>query len=258
MQATDGVLGSLWINYIFDEFERLRNKIFRKICKCQIFVVSLCRNSKNNQIMEQQITFDKRNYRKHSEKNKAIIRKSLQELGAGRSVLIDKDGALIAGNGVYEQAQKLNIPVRVVESDGSELVVVKRTDLATGDEKRKKLALADNAAGMLSEWDKGLVQEDWTLGALRDWGVEFAKPIGLDKDGNYSGEQAVTEYEAQQILSVADEYIVVTCKAEEFDAMRAHFGLGYVRTVEVGNNKSARTRKARVVKWSDYANSHTK
>ena len=86
MQATDSVFGLPWINCIFNEFERLRNKICRKICKYQIFVVSLCRNSKNNQIMEQQITFDKRNYRKHSEKNKAIIRKSLQELGAGRCV----------------------------------------------------------------------------------------------------------------------------------------------------------------------------
>ena len=127
--------------------------------------------------MEQQITFDKRNYRKHSEKNKAIIRKSLQELGAGRSVLIDKDGALIAGNGVYEQAQKLNIPVRVVESDGSELVVVKRTDLATGDEKRKRLAMADNVASDLSEFDDDLLHEDFSMEELEDWGLESEEEI---------------------------------------------------------------------------------
>ena len=71
----------------------------------------------------EKITFDKRNYRRHDEKNKRVIRKSLEELGAGRSVVIDKDGALIAGNGVYEQAQKLKMPVRVVETDGSELVI---------------------------------------------------------------------------------------------------------------------------------------
>lgn len=138
--------------------------------------------------MEQQITFDKRNYRKHSEKNKAIIRKSLQELGAGRSVLIDKDGALIAGNGVYEQAQKLNIPVRVVESDGSELVVVKRTDLATGDEKRKKLALADNAASDTSEFDNGLLLEDFSIQELADFGImikDTERLSGIDYEGIY-------------------------------------------------------------------------
>ena len=123
------------------------------------------------------ITFDKRNYRRHSKKNKAIIRKSLQELGAGRSVLIDSEGALIAGNGVYEQAQKLNIPVRVVETDGSELVVVKRTDLATGDEKRKKLALADNSASDSSQFDNMLLTEDWTVEELNNWGVTIPETI---------------------------------------------------------------------------------
>lgn len=124
-------------------------------------------------IRMEKITFDKRNYRRHDEKNKRVIRKSLEELGAGRSVVIDKEGALIAGNGVYEQAQKLKMPVRVVETDGSELVVVKRTDLATGDEKRKKLALADNVASDLSDFDNDLLQEDFTIEELGDWGLEF-------------------------------------------------------------------------------------
>lgn len=123
----------------------------------------------------EKITFDKRNYRRHDEKNKRVIRKSLEELGAGRSVVIDKEGALIAGNGVYEQAQKLKMPVRVVETDGSELVVVKRTDLATGDEKRKRLALADNVASDLSDFDNDLLQEDFTIDELGDWGLEFGQ-----------------------------------------------------------------------------------
>lgn len=55
------------------------------------------------------IKFDKRNYRKHNERNKELINKSLKELGAGRSILLDRDDSLIAGNGVYEQAEKLGI-----------------------------------------------------------------------------------------------------------------------------------------------------
>ena len=116
---------------------------------------------------------DRRNYRVHNDENKRVIRKSLEELGAGRSIVIDNEGEIIAGNGVYEQAQKLGIKTKIVETDGSELVVVKRTDLATGDDKRKKLALADNAASDTSEWADELLREDWTPEVLADWGVEL-------------------------------------------------------------------------------------
>lgn len=123
--------------------------------------------------METKIKFDERNYRKHSDKNKALIKKSPEELGAGRSVVIDADDTLVAGNGVYEQAQKLKMPVRLIETDGSELVVVKRTDIHTDDDKRRKLALADNAASDLSEWDVPVIETDWAKDVLSDWGVEL-------------------------------------------------------------------------------------
>lgn len=136
----------------------------------------------------QEIKFDERNYRKHSKKNKSIIKKSLEELGAGRSVVIDSEDCLVAGNGVYEQAQALKMPVRVVETDGSELVVVKRTDLKTADEKRKKLALADNAASDTSEFDRMLLLGDFTVGELSDWGINVPATeqiSGLEFTGMY-------------------------------------------------------------------------
>lgn len=132
--------------------------------------------------MENKIKFDERNYRKHSDQNKKIIKKSLQELGAGRSVVIDADDTLVAGNGVYEQAQALKMPVRVVETDGSELVVVKRIDIHTTDEKRKKLALADNAAGDLSEWNVPLIKTDWAKDVLSEFGVELPDVVTDDPE----------------------------------------------------------------------------
>ena len=119
------------------------------------------------------IKFDKRNYRKHSDKNKTLINKSLEECGAGRSILIDNEGEIIAGNGVYEQAQALNIPVKVVETDGSELIAVKRTDLAPDDEKRKRLAVMDNSASDTSEFDLSLLQEDFEVPDLQDMGIDI-------------------------------------------------------------------------------------
>lgn len=78
-----------------------------------------------------EIKLDPRNYRIHGEENKRLIRKSLTECGAGRSILVDKNDIVIAGNGVYEQAQELGLKVRVIESDGTELIAIKRTDLST-------------------------------------------------------------------------------------------------------------------------------
>ena len=114
---------------------------------------------------------DKRNYRLHDERNKKIISQSLEECGAGRSILADSTGEIIAGNGVYEQAQKLGIKTKVVETNGDELVVVVRKDLKPNDEKRKTLALADNAASDTSSWNAEMVRRDWGKGEAVEWGV---------------------------------------------------------------------------------------
>lgn len=154
--------------------------------------------------MGQKITLDARNYRKHSQRNKDIIRKSLQELGAGRSVLIDSEGLLIAGNGVFEQAKALRIPVRVIESDGSELVVVKRTDLKTDDDKRRKLALADNAASDLSEWDVPVLHADWAKDALSEFGVELPE-MKVEKEKKDISDQISQEYKIEITCSCESE-----------------------------------------------------
>ena len=65
-----------------------------------------------------EIKLDPRNYRIHGEENKSLIRKSLTECGAGRSILVDKNDIVIAGNGVYEQAQELGLKVRVIDIEG--------------------------------------------------------------------------------------------------------------------------------------------
>ena len=118
------------------------------------------------------VKFDSRNYRKHNQKNKDLIRKSLEECGTGRSIVIDNEDEIIAGNGVYEQAQALNIPIKIVETDGSELVVVKRTDLQTNDDKRRKLAVMDNSTSDTSEFDLQLLSEDFENYMLEEMGID--------------------------------------------------------------------------------------
>lgn len=120
-----------------------------------------------------EIKIDPHNYRVHGEKNKAIIRKSLEDCGAGRSILLDGDDVVIAGNGVYEQAQELGLPVRIIESDGQELIAIKRTDLKTEDAKRRALALADNHATDTSIFNVEAVLMDFSVDELDSWEFEI-------------------------------------------------------------------------------------
>lgn len=146
------------------------------------------------------IKYDKRNYRKHSDKNKQLINKSLKECGAGRSIVIDKEGEIIAGNGIYEQAQKLNIPTRIIETDGTELVVVKRTDLATDDEKRKQLAVMDNSTADSSEFRIEDLKADFSIEDLSSFGIEIAEKEQQEKG----------EIEFSEELLEEHNYIVLT------------------------------------------------
>ena len=125
------------------------------------------------------IKLDSKNYRVHTEKNKMIIDKSLKELGAGRSILIDSENEIIAGNGVFEQAEKQNIKIKIVETDGTELIAVKRTDLKTNDKKRKKLALIDNHSTDTSNFDFEVINVDFEEVELEEWGIEESL-INLD------------------------------------------------------------------------------
>lgn len=169
---------------------------------------------------------DKNNYRKHSEANKKKIKKSIDECGLGRSVVVDADGVLVAGNGVSSVLPE-DTPVRIIETDGTELVVVKRTDLHTGDEKRKKLALADNATSDDVEWNfDAMAADGWDGEALAGWGVDLPSAAN-----NYSRKIEIPIYEptgkevAVSELTDTTKYdqLVTEIKAAKLDATTEAF-----------------------------------
>lgn len=152
-----------------------------------------------------ELKFDPKNYRIHGEKNKRLIQKSLVDCGAGRSILIDKEDCIIAGNGVYEQAQELGLKVRVIESDGTELIAIKRTDLKTEDARRKALALADNYTSDTSVFDIEAVMEDFTPDELDLW--EFSIDVStLDIDSE-STEKKATSDDVYTNKIISPEYL---------------------------------------------------
>lgn len=95
---------------------------------------------------------DRKNRRKHNPRNISMIEQSLNEVGAGRSIVIDENNNILAGNGTVEAAAQAGITrVQVIEADGDTLIAVKRTGL--NDEQKRKLALYDNRTAELAEWD---------------------------------------------------------------------------------------------------------
>jgi hypothetical protein len=125
--------------------------------------------------MKENLKFDKHNYRIHGEKNKEVIKSSLEDNGCGRSILVDNENNIIAGNGVYEQWE--GRPIKIIETDGSELIVVKRKDINPDDPRAKKLAITDNSTSDLSTFDYDLLKED-----LKDLDFEEIDYLGIDYD----------------------------------------------------------------------------
>jgi DNA modification methylase len=95
---------------------------------------------------------DPRNARRHPDRNIAMIQTALEEVGAARSLVIDEQNVILAGNGVHQAAERAGLTkVRIVETDGDTIVAVRRSGLT--DQQKQRLALFDNRAAELAQWD---------------------------------------------------------------------------------------------------------
>lgn len=110
------------------------------------------------------LTADRRNANKGTDRGRKALDASLRDLGAGRSVLIDAKGRIIAGNKTINAALKsdaMDQDIIVVKTDGRQIVAVQRTDLdLEKDPKAKALAIADNRVSELDlAWDKDVLAQ---------------------------------------------------------------------------------------------------
>lgn len=88
---------------------------------------------------------DDKNFNKGTLRGKVLLDRSFQKFGAGRSLLIDKNNRIIAGNKSASSAIAQGIQnVRIIETNGDELIAVKRTDIDLRSGKGREMALADN------------------------------------------------------------------------------------------------------------------
>jgi hypothetical protein len=143
---------------------------------------------------------DHKNARRRTDRSSMLIAESLKRFGAARSIVIDEDNRILAGNGTIEGAKAAGIKnIRVIETDGSEIIAVRRTDLSEDD--KIGLALADNRTSDLSEWDGAMLHqlsEEHDISAWFDkkeleelFGTEDA----IDEDSPYTNKTNAPIYE---------------------------------------------------------------
>jgi hypothetical protein len=104
---------------------------------------------------------DGKNANSGTPRGRAMVEESLRRYGAGRSILVDKSGRIIAGNTTHECAIDIGLTDAViVKTDGRKLVVVQRTDLDLDDPVARALAVADNRTSEVGlSWDPGVLAE---------------------------------------------------------------------------------------------------
>jgi hypothetical protein len=191
----------------------------------------------NTKIVEgkiDQLIPDDKNMNKHNQYGMSLLEKSIGNLGLGRSILVDKNNKIIAGNGVTETASSLGLDnVIIVPTDGKKLVVVRRDDIDLDSKEGRELALADNAVANVNlEWDEEALQEiteQWGI-VSKDWGVT------VDFDTPDSEEEEQEDGKKPEVEEIA---IIVTCSNELDQALKMDelVKLGYQcrKTVVIGS-----------------------
>ena len=118
-------------------------------------------NEKQTEVVDiRDIIPDSHNFNAGTEKGREMIEKSFRELGAGRSILLDKNNRIIAGNKSQQAAIATGITkVRIVDTEGDEIVAVRRRDVDLDSKVGRELAFADNATQQVSlAWDETELQ----------------------------------------------------------------------------------------------------
>lgn len=120
---------------------------------------------------------DNLNFNKGTQYGDHLMEESLRQFGLGRSILLDRNNRIIAGNKTTEKSGELGFEdVLIVETDGKTLVAVKRTDIDLDSKAGRELALADNATAHANlEWDEEAIAqaaEAFNFDPV-DWGVNI-------------------------------------------------------------------------------------
>lgn len=161
-----------------------------------------------------ELHFDDHNVNKGSPFGMSLLGKSISETGLGRSILVDKNNVVISGNKTLEAAAASGLEnVVIVETQGRELVVVKRTDLDINTPMGIKAKILDNTVSVHNYVEDGEValamcQQADIVNTVA-YGLKAPSAVG-DEERNVSfvaGNKGVIkiEFPSKEFLAEAEE-----------------------------------------------------
>jgi len=160
---------------------------------------------------------DELNANKGTARGLSAVENSLQKYGAARSVVLDKNNRIVAGNKTWEACGAIGMEnVLVVETTGETLVAVKRMDIDLDSPRGRALAIADNRAGELGlSWDaeslahiaeKIDLLEFWTPGELEALELPDLDSVGVEDEGG--DPDSAPEVEAEVVTVPGDVWLL--------------------------------------------------
>ena len=144
---------------------------------------------------------DELNANKGSDFGNELMEKSFSKFGAGRSILIDKNNKVIAGNKSKSKFTEIGGEnVLIVDADKDTLVAVRRNDIDLETSEGREFALADNATNKANlVWDADVIEVLAEDIEVEEWGVELPGQINLSSKNK---ELDIDEFEVELILKL--------------------------------------------------------
>ena len=185
----------------------------------------------------EQLAQDQHNFNKGSEQGQELMERSFKEMGAGRSILIDRNGNIIAGNKSQKAAIAAGIKkVRIIETTGDELVAVKRTDVDIDSAEGRKMAYLDNLTTQVNlTWDETelqAVQADVEGFDIADFGFDIEDLPQLSES-----DQAKEDVRKRTQWGKAKDYEEPVCNMVDTIEIHALRGYKYVHSFKTGSTE---------------------
>ena len=199
------------------------------------------------------LKFDDKNFNKGTQHGKRLMEKSLSKFGAGRSILIDKNNRIIAGNKTTENFGELGLKdVQIVETDGKTLIAVKRNDIDLDTPEGREFALADNQTAKTNiDFDFKVLEDELGETVMDEWGLTIDEEVDQMEDGD--------EIEIPQSVQLKPpmEYILIMAEPNsvEWEDLKETLKLKMVRRggYKKGSGFDAVSLE-RVIEWKDFKN----
>ncbi len=197
------------------------------------------------------LKFDDKNFNKGTQYGKHLMEKSLSKFGAGRSILIDKNNRIIAGNKTTENFGELGLEdVKIVETDGKTLIAVKRNDIDLDTPEGREFALADNQTAKTNiDFDFDYLESELGEDTMEEWGLTIEEEVDKMEDGD--------EIEIPQSVQLKPpmEYILIMADPNsiEWEDLKETLKLKMVRRggYKKGSGFDAVSLE-RVIDWKDF------